>query len=297
MTPRPNKKYLLLPIGLLAIGLLFLTASGLGSLEFAPGVPFPHQTEGDFSSYPPSMTMIFVLFGIAAIFGFGSFLLMKKSRSTLGLALLGLAIVIGALFLMAIVASLGHQELPESLPTPIVLDEMAEALIDEDEIDLFSEFTEEVVSDEFEEPPLPFWIPFLLSLVLVLIVFSLAWLLLKNGFMRSDDDQRAAFVEIAEQAAREISAGQDWGDAITNCYAKMLDAVGETHKIGATDISLTPAEFVALMVSAQMPAAPAERLTRLFERVRYGGKQATQPEIDEAVACLQEIVAACRRSA
>jgi hypothetical protein len=296
MSPRLNKKMLLLPIGLLTIGFLLLTASGLESLEFAPGVPFPRQAEGDFGPYPPSMTMILVLFGITAIFIFGLFLLLKKSRSTLGLALLGLAVVLGALFFMAVVASLGHQELPESLPTPIVLDEMAEAPIDEDEIDLFSEFSEEAASEEFEAPPLPFWIPFFLSLVLVLTVFSLAWLFFRNRITRRDD-QRAAFVEIAEQAAREISAGQDWGDAISNCYAKMLDAAGQTHKLGATDKSLTPAEFVALMVDARMPAAPAGRLTRLFERVRYGGKQATQSEIDEAVACLQEIVAACRGDA
>ena len=127
-------------------------------------------------------------------------------------------------------------------------------------------------------------------------LFSLAWPLLRKRFATSDD-QRAAFVEIAEQAVREISAGKDWGNAITNCYAKMLDTVGETHKIGATENSLTPAEFVARMVNARMPAAPAERLTRLVERVRYGGKQATQSEIDEAVACLHEIVAACQGDA
>jgi len=292
MSPRLNKKALLVPIGLLTIGFLFLTASGLGSLEFAPGVPFSRPDNADFSPYPVSMTMVFVLFGIAVIFGFGAFLSIIKSRKTLGLIIIGLAIVIGVLFLMALVSSLGQQELPESLPTPFVLYELAEAL-EEEEIDIFSEFGEAVVSDEFEEPSLSPWVSFFLSLVLVLMVFSLAWLFFRNRIMRSDD-QRAAFAEIAEQAAQEISAGKDWGDAITNCYAKMLDTVGETRKIGATDNSLTPAEFVALMVNARMPAAPAERLTRLFERVRYGGKQATQPEIDEAVDCLQEIVAACQ---
>jgi hypothetical protein len=292
MSPRLNKKLLILPIGLLTIGFLFLTASGLGSLEFAPGVPFSRPSEGDFSPYPPSMTMVFVLFGIAVIFGYGAFLSIVKSRKTLGLTIIGLAIVIGVLFLMALVSALGQQELPESMPTPFVLYELAEAL-EEDEVDIFSEFGEAVVSDEFEEPSLSPWIPFFLSLALALMVFSLAWLFFRNSITRSGD-QRAAFAEIAEQAAQEISAGQDWGDAISNCYAKMLDAVGKTHKLGATDKSLTPAEFVALMVDARMPAAPAKRLTRLFERIRYGGKQATQPEIDEAVDCLQEIVAACQ---
>jgi hypothetical protein len=290
------KKLLILPIGLLTIGFLLLTASGLGSLEFAPGVPFPRQAEANFGPYTPSMALILVLFAIVAIFSFGLFLSIIKARNTLGLTIIGLAVVLGALFLMALVASAAHQELPESLPTPIVLDEIEEAPLEEDETELFSEFTETVANNEFEEPPLPAWISFTVSLLLILIVFSLAWLLLRKRFARNDD-QRAAFVEIAEQAAREISAGQDWGDAITSCYAKMLEAVGETHKIGATENSLTPAEFVALMVNARMPAPPAERLTHLFERVRYGGKQATQSEIDEAVACLQEIVAVCRRDA
>jgi hypothetical protein len=235
-----------------------------------------------------------VMFGALVVFIFAIILLMPWNNRKLQLIIAGIGIVVGLLILMAAAASLASQELPETTPTPVpevspIAQEVEEdpPFAPEEGIDL--------APQTFEEPPVSPWVSFLLSLSIVLVIFAIVWFVWRANSKPAD--QRAAFADLAEQAVDEIKAGEDWGDAILNCYAGMLDAVYATRKIPQKQTSLTPAEFVALMVKEKMPAEPVERLTRLFERVRYGGKKATQREIDEAIACLNDIIAASRSEA
>lgn len=280
-------------VGLFTIGMLFITASGLESFEFSPGTPFSHLPEGDFSPYPPSVAFIFAMFGALTLFILALFFLTPWSRRKVRLILAGVALLTAILGIMAAVAALSQSALPESLPTPMPEVTLQAEILEEEPFEV--EEGIDIPNQEFEEPAIPVWVSFGLSLLLVLLVFLLAWLFLRERM--PSNDERIALAGIAEQAMDEIKAGKDWGDAIINCYANMLQAVTESQKIVLRHDSLTPAEFVALMVKARLPAAPVERLTVLFERVRYGGKQATQAEIDEAVACLEDIVAACRENA
>lgn len=277
-------------VGLFTIGMLFITASGLESFEFSPGTPFSHLPEGDFSPYPPSVAFIFAMFGALTLFILALFFLTPWSRRKVRLILAGVALLTAILGIMAAVAALSQSALPESLPTPMPEVTLQAEILEEEPFEV--EEGIDIPNQEFEEPAIPVWVSFGLSLLLVLLVFLLAWLFLRERM--PSNDERIALAGIAEQAMDEIKAGKDWGDAIINCYANMLQAVTESQKIVLRHDSLTPAEFVALMVKARLPAAPVERLTVLFERVRYGGKQATQAEIDEAIACLADIVAASR---
>lgn len=286
-----HPKNIFLLIGLLTIGFLFLAASGLESFEFSPGTPFSHLPEGDFSPYPPSVAFIFAMFGTLVLFILALFFLTPWSRRKIRLILAGIALVIAILGIMAAVAALSEAALPESLPTPLP-EVPLQTEIPEEDPPFEAEEGIDIPNQEFEEPAIPAWVSFGLSLGLVSLVFLLAWLFLRERIQ--PEDKRIVLAEIAEQAVDEIKAGKDWGDTIINCYANMLQAVSESRKIILRHDSLTPAEFVALMVKARLPAAPVERLTALFERVRYGGKQATRAEIDEAVACLEDIVTACR---
>jgi hypothetical protein len=59
---------------------------------------------------------------------------------------------------------------------------------------------------------------------------------------------------------------------------------------------MTPSEFAARLEQAGLPAEPVQRLTRLFEKVRYGGLRSTPTEAEEAVACLRDILHACGES-
>lgn len=293
MKPILTPKNIAILVGLFTIGMLFITASGLESFEFSPGTPFSHLPEGDFSPYPPSVAFIFAMFGALTLFILALFFLTPWSRRKVRLILASMALVTAILGIMAAVAALSQSALPESLPTPMPEVTLQAEILEEEPFEV--EEGIDIPNQEFEEPAIPVWVSFGLSLLLVLLVFLLAWLFLRERM--PSNDERIALAGIAEQAMDEIKAGKDWGDAIINCYANMLQAVTESQKIVLRHDSLTPAEFVALMVKARLPAAPVERLTVLFERVRYGGKQATQAEIDEAVACLEDIVAACRENA
>jgi len=286
-----KSKNLVVLLGVLTIGFLLLLATGLDGLTFLPGTPFATVAEGDFGPYLPSATFIFVMFGALAFFIIGIMLLLPWTRRQIKLVLMGFFVFLIALLIMMAAAMTAHQALPASLstPTPVLLP--TPQVVEEDE-DVLPEPGVDVANQNFSEPAISPWVSFFLSLGMVLLVFLLVWVLFLRDRL-AGVDQRVVLAEIAGQALDEIKAGKDWGDAILNCYGGMLQAVTDNKKM-ILDESLTPAEFVAFMVRARLPVGPVERLTALFERVRYGGKTASHGEIEEAMTCLADIVAACR---
>jgi len=96
----------------------------------------------------------------------------------------------------------------------------------------------------------------------------------------------------AETALQVIEQDGDVHDAILRCYASMLDAARQQGL--DRPVHLTPAEFIQRLVQVGLPAGPVERLTHLFEAVRYSPQPPT-PEMEaEAVDCLQVVVQAAR---
>jgi hypothetical protein len=63
------------------------------------------------------------------------------------------------------------------------------------------------------------------------------------------------------------------------------------------EYAMTPAEFAVRLQSAGLPPEPVNRLTRLFESVRYGARISAQRDVDEAIACLTSILKYCGESA
>ena len=58
---------------------------------------------------------------------------------------------------------------------------------------------------------------------------------------------------------------------------------------------MTPREFAARLEQFGVVGPQAHRLTRLFEKVRYGRHQATDQDKADAIACLEMIVQAARK--
>lgn len=97
--------------------------------------------------------------------------------------------------------------------------------------------------------------------------------------------------QIAQDAIEDIQSGVDLRDVIVRCYYDMCRALQSTGR-WARSKATTPRELAAQLENAGIAGEQTARLTRLFERVRYGGQDLGKAEEQEAIECLQAIVAA-----
>lgn len=83
-------------------------------------------------------------------------------------------------------------------------------------------------------------------------------------------------------------------DVIRRCYREMAQTVYEQRGVRRAD-AVTPREFELTLQQNGLPLPPVQRLTRLFEQVRYGNIAIGERERREAIDSLEKIVAACER--
>ena len=134
----------------------------------------------------------------------------------------------------------------------------------------------------------------LLSLGMACLVLALA--AAAYLFVRAYRTRTVSPLEIivasAETALQALERGGDVREAILRCYSDMLATASErgVDKPGY----LTPAEFIQRLVQAGLPPGAVERLTHLFEAVRYSPQPPTAVMEAEAVDCLRVVVQAAR---
>jgi len=105
---------------------------------------------------------------------------------------------------------------------------------------------------------------------------------------RSDrDDLLGALGKSAGLAAHRIIAGDDPREAILHCYQEMTEIMSQAQRMPNYSY-FTPREFATHLRERGMKDEHVDRLTRIFESVRYGGRSGAG-FVDEAVACLQSI--------
>jgi hypothetical protein len=97
----------------------------------------------------------------------------------------------------------------------------------------------------------------------------------------------------AQGALEALLAGGDVRDTILRCYFQMSRVVSQERSL-TRGKAMTPREFEEYLAEAGLPGAAVRRLTRLFERVRYGAQQVAHAEEMEALDCLAEVIDACR---
>lgn len=159
----------------------------------------------------------------------------------------------------------------------------------------------EVASDPLEvtdatevpfEPPQPtLWVTYAVSFVVVAVLGVGGWF----AWRWMQPPAPTALHEIgyaARLALDDLESGGDWQDAIINAYIKMSRIVTRQRGLQRPE-GMTASEFAGRLERAGLPADPVRRLTRLFESVRYGGRDANQAQINEAATCLTAIVQAC----
>jgi hypothetical protein len=87
----------------------------------------------------------------------------------------------------------------------------------------------------------------------------------------------------------ELQSGSDLRDTITRCYADMVRIFSEQRGMGR-DKTMTPREFEQRLAAAGLGDMHIQRLTRLFELVRYSQRMPGEREEREAQECLAAIV-------
>jgi hypothetical protein len=126
-------------------------------------------------------------------------------------------------------------------------------------------------------------------------VVALVWLVWR-AYHRGAATPLQTMVASAETALRALEQGEEVQGTILRCYREMLSAAYEVKGVERPDY-LTPAEFIQRLVKAGLPPQPVERLTHLFETVRYSAQPATKTMEAEAAACLQAVIAGTKDSA
>jgi len=278
----------ILILGIVALLALVYLAASLGNIEFNPARTF---VIGQSSKYAPAAIMmpdvplwlqiffwVIILFFLISIFAVFSPKERKRFARRLG------SMTIMLLLLAYLVYEYGSSALKPT-PEPMAT-EISGALTPPPGGNLTNS------SQEFLPPTIPPVVSFLVTLLIIFGVVAFSW-----WFVRRRQAQRVLppleeIAGIAHAALDDLSAGKDWGDTIINCYVRMNASVGERRGF-RRKAGMTPAEFAEQLERAGLPGYTTRRLTQLFEQVRYGARKSSKEDINEAIACLTDILHAC----
>jgi hypothetical protein len=281
-----NHKVVLI-LAILALVSLFFLAISLESLEFESGEIFKTQGENVLASILKllSLDRIFTIFVVVLlVLGVISviYVLTKKElRKEFLKRFLQLALFMALFALMILFRSGGEEAQPTPTPTPIIA---PTAISVPQFLDNDFEFSQEL------PPPVepPSGITYLLSFIVVIAIGAIAWSL----WVRGKKPDLRELADIAQAASDDIEAGFDIEDVIMRCYVQMMDVVKRRRGLNRKE-AMTPAEFAFWLEGAGLPGEPLHRLTRLFERVRYGAYLSSKEEARQASDCLHDIAVFC----
>jgi hypothetical protein len=281
-----EKKTTTLILGGISILVIVYLSASLGSLELKPARPFTYLQQSENISpgrVPAWNGLIYIIVLFAALLIVIFFLLSPDQRKKFLWAVARLALAGFLVFLIFSRIDQVNQIEPSRqttheaviTPVPIPTESPGPEII-------LAEYTSAQVS------PL---VSYLVALGILLVGVGVWWWLIWRR--RDTAAPFGALAEIARSALNEIETGKDWGDAILNSYYRMNSVVADWRGIHRQE-SLTPTEFAALLISTHLPAEAVNRLTRLFERVRYGDKKSTPQDVQEAVDCFTTILNYCQ---
>jgi len=152
--------------------------------------------------------------------------------------------------------------------------------------------TEGEIQVEIPEPSPPNWVVILIAVGAAVLAAVLAVLFYLNVYpvlrrRRKGDGLLAELAVRAGEAMERIHAGTDLRDAVQRCYKEMSDLL--SREVNIHDVAvLTPREFAQGLRARGMQDQHVDRLTAIFEQVRYGGRESAA-FADEAIACLEAI--------
>jgi hypothetical protein len=149
----------------------------------------------------------------------------------------------------------------------------------------------------FEPPQISGWLSFFITLGIVLLAVVFAWRLNRWWMLRNKTADVSRPLDeiagIARASLRQLATGQGSAqDGIIQCYEDMSRVVVARRGL-YREYAMTPSEFAIRLEKAGLPREPVNRLTQLFESVRYGARTSAQGDVDEAISCLTSILKYC----
>lgn len=294
---RRTKTLLLLALGVALVAMLLLTA-GVSDLEFLPGLSAPRsgEVEGEaLGDVPPEIDEAFrtafrifatiIVVGLPFVIIYS--LITPEARKNL---LKGMApIVLFGLFLyIALRASSNLEE--QVQPTPTVVAGAARATeVPEQPLETAAGKIDEI------DRAAPEWLIWgtiaSLALILALVLVGVGRFLLR--YRTPQAPPLADLADQAEKAVEALRAGADLRDTVMLCYYRMSQTLQEQRGIWR-ERAMTPREFETYLSRSGLPAEHVRRLTRLFEKVRYGAKTIGAEDERQALSSLGAIVEYCR---
>jgi hypothetical protein len=138
-----------------------------------------------------------------------------------------------------------------------------------------------------------FWI----AAAVMVVASALGVFLLNRGMDKwSRQKELVSIAKIAHSTLKELSSEKPPKNVIVRCYARMTATVNKKRGL-SREQSMTPSEFAAYLSRVGLPREDVEGLTRIFERVRYGGQSVDAGEVKEAKKYLSGILKACEANA
>lgn len=278
-------------LGLLALGVgaLVLLAGGLSGLQFGPGTALP---VGAF------LAMIFPSGGQPTSPEFLGF--------TRVLLALGFWVAAPILIIALVVSREFRRHFLRALPTYIIFAILAYLLLRFLRDMLRSSAESAVEGGQVAQPPPPTegaalpsapafvtsppqWLILLITLLIVAVIALLVWWLWPRSPGRAGPTALDLLADEAQSALDELRAGGDVRDAVLRCYAEMSRVLHEARGV-RRGAGMTAREFEAQLRAVGIRDEHVGQLTRLFERVRYGGGASSSRDAREAEACLFALV-------
>ena len=146
------------------------------------------------------------------------------------------------------------------------------------------------IAGELGQVRAPSWsvYPFL---VVGLGLLALGGWLLHRRWLRlrlAREDRLVELAGLAGAAAAQLRRGRGLRDTVLRCYREMSELLSEREQVPFGE-AMTPREFEQQLRRAGVQDEHVDRLSRLFELVRYGGRAPTEQEEREAISCLEAI--------
>ncbi len=138
----------------------------------------------------------------------------------------------------------------------------------------------------------PGWLSTLVGALAAAGLAALAiWVARRRRPARAAPDARELLADEAQQAIVALQRGADLRSTVLACYESMCRVLRQEQGL-VVDTTMTAREFELLLAKAGVDDGAVHRLSRLFERVRYGRGAPDAAAAQEAEFCLQAVVAA-----